>query len=174
MDKISVSSLGMPSFVNISKGDLFIKVNPYIDMDIELKLRQAYLTAYFGEDGDYTFAEHSLIANVVQLLTNVDVRPDDLDVIVSSGLYDEIIAHVANYAQFRNRLDVFIKDVKQINSVKIAVRVILGDTIDYMSERIDVFTSPDSIAKLATAFKELAGVVEESPALSALVKKEVQ
>jgi hypothetical protein len=164
MDKVEFS-IESKKEIEISFGDKKVLVLPFIPQSSKLDLAQQYISFMF-ENPDMTSgyyqAEWAIILGILNDCTNIKVTENNIDSIISSGLWDAIKAKIENYQEFRNDLRLVAKNAAD----QIALEKSFGQSFNKISNKIVEFL--DNISKLDLS-KE--GVAELSKQLSPIVKE---
>lgn len=156
-------SLEDKKWARIDFNDNEIKVYPYISLSNKINLIKSYIESFFS-DGDfyisYIQAEYSLILEVVDLCTDLDITDLKIDGIINSALWEKIKASIKNYDDFRKDLDTVVRIMRE----DLAIKKSVGSAIDKFSEKafslIDKFSeldlSNENVGKLIESLNEIS------------------
>lgn len=90
---------------NLVENKLDIEILPYIPQDVKLNLVGIYIKFLSMSDDavdNYYAAEGALISGILQYCSNVNCDDNNLEAILSSGLWDETKKYIINYNELRN------------------------------------------------------------------------
>lgn len=118
MEKITID-LKEIEFQAFQFNGIDILIKPYLGMLDKIGIAMEYLSLLFEEDSEvttkYYISEYALILQIVDIVTNIDVTDIQTDLLIYSGLWDEIKKKIVNYESFRydlNRLILFYQNEK--------------------------------------------------------------
>jgi hypothetical protein len=140
--------------------DFDIEIAPYIPQDVKLILAENYINCLSLSDNPtvgYYVAEGNLISGILQYCSNVNCDDNNLEVILSSGLWDEIKKLIINYNELRNDIRAILSQRNIEGSFnKIADKIMtLIDNISNMD------MSKEGIEKLVGQLNSTVGDFQE-------------
>jgi hypothetical protein len=153
-----------------------VKVIPYLSYEEMKTLAHTYMLEITRDSdtmgGNILSAELSLMANIVDLKTNVQMYNEDgtpvfgIDQLLSHmGLYTETIQRIKNYNLFREMLIKIVeqqKFEKQIDvSLGSSVQLITARIINFLDEMANAEVTDENITKI----QQLAEQVNNSPVI---------
>ena len=172
MDKIEKINIKMEkeNWVKIPFGDGVVLVNPYISLPSKVVLLKNYVDALFDFASivdNYINAEYGLIVGIIDLCSNISIgdkdKPLDLDGLISSGLWDEIVSHIKNYDDFRR----YIREVVEIKRDQAYIEKSVGGVFEQLFLKVGEFlnkvnsldisekTVQETVSKLQTVVGDL-------------------
>jgi hypothetical protein len=177
MDKIDFS-IESKKEIEVIFNDKKVMVLPFIPQNIKLQLAKQYVEFMFGNKDateGYYQAEWAVIIGILTDCTNITVTEDNIDGIVSSGLWDAIKAKIENYQEFRNDLRLVSKNVAD----QIALEKSLGNVIGNLSGKVSVFLdniskidfSKEGMAELSKQLVPIVGEIEKITGATQGIKK---
>jgi hypothetical protein len=130
-----------------------IKVLKYVDLKTKTRIISSYIGLFFKDDDllqNYLIAENSLILEVTDLCTNVQILGDnaiELEALVSSGLWDMIYPRIANYAEVRRDIQKLIEMTRANIFSEKSVGVILDLLFEKLTEVLENISNVDFDSK---------------------------
>jgi len=130
-----------------------IKVLKYVDLKTKTRIISSYIGLFFKDDDllqNYLIAENSLILEVTDLCTNVQILGDnaiELEALVSSGLWDMIYPRIANYAEVRRDIQKLIEMTRANIFSEKSVGVILDLLFEKLTEILENISNVDFDSK---------------------------
>ena len=130
-----------------------IKVLKYVDLKTKTRIISSYIGLFFKDDDllqNYLIAENSLILEVTDLCTNVQILGDnaiELEALVSSGLWDMIYPRIANYAELRRDIQKLIEMTRANIFSEKSVGVILDLLFEKLTEVLENISNVDFDSK---------------------------
>jgi hypothetical protein len=161
MDKVEFA-IESRKEMEVGFGDKKIMVLPYIPQSSKLNLAQQYIEFMFGNPdmtSGYYQAEWAIIVGLLTDCTNINVTENNIDNIISSGLWDAIKSKIENYQEFRNDLRLVAKN----KADQIALDKSFGQALDKISNKVIEFL--DNIGKVdlsADGIKKLTDQLSSS------------
>jgi hypothetical protein len=158
-----------------------ISVKPYVSLVDQMAIIEVYMQDLFGvgdEANNYARAENSLIANILELQTNLKLVEDSGEEVKVLVSMDDIFANFDMYVAVENAIinmgDLKRRILKTVEAKREDMR--LKNSLGYVLE--DLYTKADSlITKLAETeitpeslniLKEVMAEFKESPILQSL------
>jgi len=172
MDKIEKINIKMEkeNWVKIPFGDGVVLVNPYISLPSKVVLLKNYVDSLFDFSTiaeRYINAEYGLIVGLIDLCTNINIgdkdKPIDLDGLISSGLWNEIVSHIKNYDDFRR----YIREVVDMKREELALEKSVSGVFEQLFLKVGEFlnkvnsldisekTVQETVSKLQTVVGDL-------------------
>lgn len=130
-----------------------IKVLKYVDLKTKTRIISSYIGLFFKDDDllqNYLIAENSLILEVTDLCTNVQILGDnaiELEALVGSGLWDMIYPRIANYAEVRRDIQKLIEMTRANIFSEKSVGVILDLLFEKLTEVLENISNVDFDSK---------------------------
>jgi len=130
-----------------------IKVLKYVDLKTKTRIISSYIGLFFKDDDllqNYLIAENSLILEVTDLCTNIQILGDnaiELEALVSSGLWDMIYPRIANYAEVRRDIQKLIEMTRANIFSEKSVGVILDLLFEKLTEVLENISNVDFDSK---------------------------
>lgn len=158
-----------------------ISVKPYISLVDQMAIIEVYMGALFSDGGDsaskYIMAENGLIANILELNTNIQLLDGD-NVLVSMDnifenfeLYTAIENSIVNMSDFKRRLLKSVEAKREEMRLATSIGFVLDDLYakgtEYISKIVATEISPESMEQLKATMAEL----NMSPILKILSEK---
>jgi hypothetical protein len=171
-----------PENVEIVFQDKLIEVRPVLHLAEQAQIIENYIqNRFFAEPSLYVTghdilgAEHALRLDIIQLLTNINVKEEDISVFLYGELWYEVVSAIENYSEFEDILEETVEDVIESLALKSSV----GSVLESLSAKVSAFL--DKISVIAEnlkpedldKIKELVGSLGEqlkAPAVSAIVE----
>jgi len=153
-----------------------IEVNPYFSLETKVLLARNYIDCLFRDEdivANYLIAENGLICGILDRQTNinVDVKGFDIDAVVASGLWEEIlkglnlnglrqdIGKIIEYRKGKYSLDSMIeKTLEKVGGFLDAISKLNVDDIRSASRQLS-----EEIKDLDTKFPGAFAVKESKP-----------
>jgi len=161
-------------------------LSPYLTIFQKSQIMQTYLECLFGDGEEglstrYIAAEHVLMSDVIEQLTNIDVESLDFKLVQSSGLWGEIVSRIPDYQAFRNEL----AEVLKIYQYQEKLNKSVGSVVDSLAVRIVEFMdkiqdldvdklqniSQEFTSKLDELNKVVPGIVSSNNEIVAIPEK---
>jgi hypothetical protein len=168
----------LPKEKKIEFGEYEITFSPYLTLSQQVVLIKKYIGNYFDLSNatikelpyNYFDAQLMLKLNVIDLLTDIDVKSVDVDTLISIGLFDKIQDKIINYWEFESTLEEVIKLIREnivnknsINSSFVEVKNKIMDLLEKLSN-----INPDEIKQLAEKGTGLLKELENTPMVNIL------
>ena len=156
-----------------------VEVMRYIPQPLMLELGKTFIDLSLRDfDGiveGYYSAYWSIVIGIVQECTNVKVDQDNFDLVISSGLWDEIKARIVNYEEFISGLDKILQRELEIraleNGLGKSLDEITNGVLGFLNKIGELDLSQDGInnliGKLGSVVKETE---EKFPGSTSIVK----
>lgn len=172
MDKIEKINIKMEkeNWIKIPFDNGVVLVNPYISLPNKVILLKNYVEALFDFSAiteRYINAEFGLIVGIVDLLTNINIgdkdNPLDIDGLIGSGLWNDIVSHIKNYEDFRR----YIREVTDMKREELVIEKSVGGVFEQLFLKIGEFlnkvnsldisekTVQETVSKLQTVVGDL-------------------
>ena len=163
-----------------------IQVNPYISVSLQKALMNYYMEA-MSLDGKiedkFIEAEQTVMLAMIDNLTNIEIEGMDLDVIITSGLWNQIRSCIINYEDFRIDLESALKMMRENdairNSVDSMIAALVLDIRGLIEKFATVDLSEEGVSKILKALNtekdEINKIINPSvvPATKKKTKKEI-
>lgn len=140
-NKLDIATREPVSFY-FGKAEMKIIVDPYISLMNQSIFMRDYIDLLFKEDdfeNGYFVAEWSLVMAIIDKMTNVQIMPEentiDLNIVVNSGLWDEIRERIVNYDDFKNKLLYVVEKTLEQKALEKSI----GVTIDKVANQAMIF-----------------------------------
>lgn len=158
-----------------------IEVRTVLTLSEQNELMNQYVYQYFAPmrdlmsvkitQYDYLGAEQGLIGWIIENLTNVQIFDEDdqiaidLDTLYSRGLWQEVRERIANYEEFRYKLDRVVKDYLHDRTVEKYTGAVLDDLYHKIADFLKEISSMDAekIAAIKQSMQDLLKEAAESP-----------
>lgn len=173
MDKIKIE-YKVPENVFIRYGkNVDVEVIPYLDAGTQAGLIARYIKDLFDKDGAVLVEgveKHRFNAELAQMLyilesnTSIDITTVNENDFFDSKLWQEIVASIANYEQFRIRQEEIVMDYEDQMDKLTSTGVVLSGLMSKLSSFVDSLAelTPESIASLQETGKSLIEQLEQS------------
>lgn len=172
MEKVKIES--HPEEKSIFKiGNTYIEVNPHLSVSTQSALISQYIEDMYSEEGQSLIenvelkrmnAELSQMLYIIESQTNIDVESLDQNLFFESPDWEQIIARIDNYVEFRKRQEEIVSDYqKQLDKVNS-----IGFVLSGLMEKLSVFINqigditPETIVALQETAKDMLEKLEES------------
>jgi len=163
MDKLDFVIVG-PEVIKFVFQKQDVEVLPYILESAKLELAKGYLMLLSEiEDSCLAFygAEASLVLGIMKECTNVKVDENNIESIISSGLWNLVKNKIENYEEFRNDLKQIFENELNKKSFGQAFDKIANGVLEFLDKIGDVDLSPDGVSKLIEGLKSETLKIEE-------------
>ncbi len=143
---------------------VLILVKPYLDMVQKIKYIEEYLDNFYGLESvvnNYFIAEYALIMQIVDCQTDIRIENLDPDIVIRSGLWDEIRKSLINYDEFRKELNIVLGLYQEERRLRESVGFVLKDFVTKISNilenisKLDVETLRDVSIEFTEKLEEL-------------------
>jgi len=162
MDKISDIVFAVGKMVRFDFNDSEIIVDPYITIANVENIVSTYCDCYFGETtniSNYSKAEYSKIISILEYQTNIDVVAVDLDSLLRSGLFDEIVNRIKNYYNLNDAIERAVRMETEKRSIGIKFDELSNKIIGFVNKISEVDLSNEGIVEL---LKKLNTEIDET------------
>lgn len=181
---------GEPRRYTLKWGDAIISYKNRLSMSEMSNLIISYCQMYFYTVGEkfipYTKynligAEINLMAGVLSLITDIDVTDEesnillDIDALVESELYDEIINKVKNYSYFRGLLDEVVrqkeKEIQEENSLVSSIKSAVDSITIFIEKMGSTDITPENLERIKELSQDIIKSVDASSIANVLEDK---
>ena len=150
--------LSMPKIKKFDFQDERIEVNPYINLENKYVLLNNYIQVLnnpeYDETRKYVEAEYGVKLGIIDLQTNINIENLDIDMILSSGLFDAVASTIVNYNEMWGDIAEIVNRVNDSKSASIAFVKMTDKVIEALDKISKIDLSPEAIQKLLSAFNE--------------------
>jgi len=148
--------LSMPKIKKFDFQDETIEVNPYINLENKYVLLNNYIQVLnnpeYDETRKYVEAEYGVKLGIIDLQTNINIENLDIDMILSSGLFDAVASTIVNYNEIWGDIAEIVNRVNDSKSVSVALVKLTDKVIVTLDQLSKVDLSEEGISKLLSAF----------------------
>jgi len=148
--------LSMPKIKKFDFQDERIEVNPYINLENKYVLLNNYIQVLnnpeYDETRKYVEAEYGVKLGIIDLQTNINIENLDIDMILSSGLFDAVASTIVNYNEMWGDIAEIVNRVNDSKSVSVALVKLTDKVIVTLDQLSKVDLSEEGISKLLSAF----------------------
>jgi hypothetical protein len=150
-----------------------IKVFPYVSVTNKQLFMHYYLDAMVEDkplDVKYLQAEYTIVLAIVDNLTNISITDLDIDLVISSGLWDKIKSRIVNYDEFKSEINEVVKMMREDVALEKSIGTVLDKTsasiTNFLSNISNVDLSKEGVSKILEALNfeknELNKIVDPS------------
>jgi hypothetical protein len=176
MDKIKLV-FKTPEEKTLEHNGISFTVIPFLSVGQQTVLINNYLNDYFGENPNplvqgtkynYLEAEYKLMNYILQGNTNIDAAEFDDNMYADSDFFEKITSEIANYEDFRYKLEYIIEDIKEQFTLTNSVGTVLSGLAGQLSGFLDSIKDikPEDIERMQQETANLAKTLEESSILN--------
>ena len=148
--------LSLPKIKKFDFQDETIEVNPYINLENKYVLLNNYIQVLnnpeYDETRKYVEAEYGIKLGIIDLQTNINIENLDIDMILSSGLFDAVASTIVNYNEMWGDIAEIVNRVNDSKSVSIALVKLTDKVIETLEKINQIDLSQEGIQKLLSAF----------------------
>lgn len=145
-------NLNNPEDITFKFQKIDIIVRPYITMETKYILIDGYANVLNSDEYDdtrkYVEAEYALKLGIIQHQTNVDIEKNNIDKILSSGLYKAVIANIYNYNELREDIAEIVERISNSKSASKALTSLTDKVIEFLDKVSKVDLSQEGITTL--------------------------
>jgi hypothetical protein len=172
--------LSFPDSEVLKFDNIKIILRPYLTINEKSSIIKEYIDILFDPDNDniidkYLCAENTLILHIMDVCTNLKIDENiGVDLIIESGLWNNVRERIAKYGIFRNDLEKIIDFVREQNVINKSVGNILDKfaikVMDILNQIPDLDTN--SVKEVAEKFTmELEKLNQTVPGITKTVVK---
>jgi len=172
--------LSFPDSEVLKFNNIKIILRPYLTINEKSSIIKEYIDILFDPDNDniidkYLCAENTLILHIMDVCTNLKIDENiGVDLIIESGLWNNVRERIAKYGIFRNDLEKIIDFVREQNVINKSVGNILDKfaikVMDILNQIPDLDTN--SVKEAAEKFTmELEKLNQTVPGITKTVVK---
>ena len=137
-----------------------IIVKTFINQADKMFIYNNYAGLFFDEEGmasgRFLSAKYTFMLSVLGLCTNIETKDLDLDTMVASGLWYQIVSKISNYDRVNKDLYALTKMMSEERLVKKSIGQIVDETvtkvIDFVS-KLDEYQVDEELKSLVDEFK---------------------
>lgn len=150
------------------KGEEII-VKTFIDQTDKMFIYNNYAGLFFDEEGvasgRFLSAKYTFMLSLLGLCTNIETKDLNLDTIVASGLWHQIVSKISNYDRVNKDLYALTKMMSEERLVKKSIGQIIDEiatkVIDFVS-KLDEHQVDEELKSLVGEFKDGVKKLEDS------------
>jgi hypothetical protein len=125
---------------NFLFGDQLITIRPYLTLNDRAAICLEYMQNINGEPimlseqlaKRYLVAESALVLQIVDIVTNIEIEKLDSDLLIASGLWDDIKDKITNYWELQHDID----KILELQQAQDAIEKSVGQVIDNIATRL--------------------------------------
>lgn len=156
-----------------------ILVKPYISLNDKISILRTYFDAFLSENDiivAYMQAEYSIVLQIIDLCTDIDIDNAGVDDLISSGVWDKVVAEISNYWKLRQDIDTIVKFMREDSIAEKSVGTVIdnlsGKVLGLIDKLSQIDVSKEGFEILSQEIKKLGEI--ESPVLDAPKEKPVR